>query len=250
MPFGYNGGGTFWNGGTPPLITLSPRLATAAGYVLPGAPLADIGTDHAYLPAYLIQLGAIPRAIAADILPGPLEAARATVEAANLTDRIELRLGNGLRVLKPGEVTSASICGMGGPLIAEILAAGPLEGIERLVLQPMGGEESLRRWLAANGWQLADEALVEDAGRIYVVLVAEPGTASLTPEDAFIGPHLRRKGGPLLAKYAAILLAQIERALEGAGRSERPEAKERSRELKERIALLKEVIAHASADGR
>jgi len=240
----------FGNGGTRHLITLSPRLAAAAAYICSGAPLADIGTDHAYLPAYLIQTGIIPRAIAADILPGPLEAARATVAAAGLVDLIDLRLGNGLSVLQPGEVNSASICGMGGPLIADILAAGPLAGIERLVLQPMGGEESLRRWLESNGWRLLDEQLVEDAGRIYVVLAAEPGSMALTPEEAFIGPHLRRKGGPLLARYAAILAAQNERALEGASRSERPEARERTRELRERIALLKEVIAHAGADHR
>ncbi|HWI63012.1 MAG TPA: class I SAM-dependent methyltransferase, partial [Symbiobacteriaceae bacterium] len=201
------------------MIILSPRLAAAAAYVVGGQPLADIGTDHAYLPAHLVEAGAVPRAIAADVLPGPLEAARTTVLEAGLSDRIELRLGNGLRVLKPGEVATATICGMGGPLIAEILAAGPLEGLRRLVLQPMGGEESLRRWLMENGWFLVDETLVEDAGRIYVVMAAEPGAMDLTWADAFLGPYLLKKRGPLLARYAAILLEQARRAREGAGRS-------------------------------
>jgi len=232
------------------LIILSPRLAAAAAYVLNGRPVADIGTDHAYLPAHLVQTGAVPRAIAADVLPGPLEAARATVAEAGLLDQIELRLGNGLKAVQPGEAATATICGMGGPLIAEILAAGPLQGLQRLVLQPMGGEESLRRWLMENGWYIVDETLLEDAGRIYVVMAAEPGAMELTWADAFLGPHLLRKGGPLLARYAAILLDQARRAAEGAARSDRPEARARVEALQVRIKLLEEVIRSAERQGQ
>ncbi|HYF79832.1 MAG TPA: class I SAM-dependent methyltransferase [Symbiobacteriaceae bacterium] len=232
------------------MIILSPRLAAAAAYVLPGRPLADIGTDHAYLPAHLVQAGAIPRAIAGDVLPGPLDAARSTVQEAGLTQQIELRLGNGLKILKPGEVATVTICGMGGPLIAEILEAGPLAGVERLVLQPMGGEETLRRWLMEHGWYIIDEKLVEDGGRIYAVMAAEPGHMDLTWADAFLGPHLLKKGGPLLKRYAAIFLEQARRAYEGAGRSDRPEALARRRELQIRINLLEEVIRNAEQHHR
>lgn len=232
------------------MITLTPRLAAVAGYVLPGQPMADIGTDHAYLPTYLIESGTVPSAIAGDVVAGPLDAARMTVHEAGLSDQVELRLGNGLQVVKPGEVRTATICGMGGPLIAEILAAGPLEGIERLVLQPMAGEERLREWLAANGWKLVDEQLVEDAGRIYLILVAERGSMTLTEGELLIGPHLRQHGGALLARYAEILLAQLERALAGARQSDRAEARERAAELTGRIGLLKEVIADAGSVDR
>lgn len=232
------------------MITLSPRLAAAAQYVLRGKPLADIGTDHAYLPAHLVEQGAVPRAIAADVMPGPLEAARTTVAEAGLTGRIELRLGNGLQVLTPGEVATVTICGMGGPLIAEILAAGPTGGLERLVLQPQGGEATLRHWLAGNGWHLVDEQLLEDAGRIYVIMAAEPGVMTLSEEDAFLGPLLRRSPGPLMARYATIYLNQFRKALEGARRSDRPEAAERVRELETKISLLEEVIAHANGHDR
>jgi tRNA (adenine22-N1)-methyltransferase len=227
------------------LIALSPRLAAAAEFVLRERPMADIGTDHAYLPAALVQSGAVPRAIAADVQPGPLEAARSTVVEAGLQGLVELRLGNGLQVLKPGEVATAAICGMGGPLIAEILAAGPLEGLERLVLQPMGGEVALRRWLAAHGWQLTAERLVEDAGRIYVIMAAAAGAMALSEADELVGPFVRQEGGPLLARYAGIMLAQDRRALEGVRRSDRPEAGERVRELANRISLWEEAIAHA-----
>jgi tRNA (adenine22-N1)-methyltransferase len=227
------------------LIALSPRLAAAAELVLRDRPVADIGTDHAYLPAYLVQAGAVPRAIAADVMPGPLEAARTTVAEAGLQAQIELRLGNGLAVLSPGETATATICGMGGPLIAEILAAGPTAGLERLVLQPMGGEAALRRWLAENGWRLTAERLLEDSGRIYVVMAAEPGDMTLSEIDELIGPLVRGAGGPLLGRYAGIFLAQDRRALEGARRSEKPEAGARARELEHRIHLLEEVVAHA-----
>ena len=232
------------------MIILSPRLAAAASFVLTGLPMADIGTDHAYLPAHLVQTGAVPRAIAADLLPGPLEAARATVAEAGLSDLVETRLGNGLQALKPGEAATATICGMGGPLIAEILAQGPLEGLQRLVLQPMGGEESLRRWLMENGWFLIDEEMVEDAGRIYIIMAAEPGAMDLTWADAFLGPYLLRKRGPLLGRYAAILLEQARRARDGAALSDRPEARARAEALAIRINLLEEVIRDVCRDHR
>ncbi len=218
--------------------------------MLPGGPLADIGTDHGYLPAHLVQSGVIPSAIAGDILPGPLEAARATVSEAGLGDRIELRLGSGLKILTPGEVLTATICGMGGPLIGEILSAGPLEGIRRLVLQPMGGEERLREWLAENGWKLVAEQLEEDAGRVYVIMAAERGAMSLSEGDLMVGPHLREAGGPLLIKYVKLLLGQARRALEGARRSGREEARSRVAELEHRIGLFEEVIRYAESDRR
>jgi tRNA (adenine22-N1)-methyltransferase len=225
------------------LIILSPRLAAVAAHVLDGEPLADIGTDHAYLPAHLVQAGRIPRAIAGDILPGPLEAARATVAAAGVEEQVALRLGPGLAVVAPGEVACATICGMGGGLIAEILTAGPTEGIRRLVLQPMGGEERLREWLQGNGWRLVAEEVVEDAGRLYVILVAEPGAMRLSEGELLVGPFLRRRGGPLLSRYVQVQLDQARRALAGARRSDRPEARERADALAHRIRLLEEVLA-------
>lgn len=229
------------------MILLSPRLAAVADYIPPGEVLADVGTDHAYLPAALLQAGRIPRAIAGDILPGPLEAARATVAEAGLQDRIDLRMGNGLQILQPGEAATASICGMGGPLIAEILAAGPLEGIRRLALQPMAGEERLREWLVGSGWRIVDEQLVEDGGRIYVVMAAERGAMALNEAETALGPHLLRKGGPLLVRYAGLLLRRGREAREGAGRSSRPEVQERVQELDGRIRLLEEVIGRANS---
>lgn len=234
--------GISWNGGCTDLITLTPRLAAVAAHVPDGAVLADIGTDHAYLPARLVEAARIPRAIAGDLVPGPLDAARLTIAQAGLADRIALRLGSGLKILRPGEATCATICGMGGPLIAEILADGPLDGLRRLILQPMAGEERLRAWLTANGWRLTAEELVEDAGRLYVILVAEPGEMRLTERELLVGPFLRRQRGRLLTRYVEIQLQQARRSLTGAMRSDRPEARERAAELADRIRLLEEVL--------
>lgn len=214
--------------------------------------MADIGTDHAYLPAHLVKSGAVTRAIAADVMPGPLEAARQTVTAANLADRIDLRLGDGLQVLQPGEATTVTLCGMGGGLMAQLLASGQgapgggtLDGIERLVLQPMESPERLREWLTGNGWRIGHEELVEDAGRIYVVMAAERGEQSLRRDELLIGPLLQEAGGQLLQRYSARWIAQLERALAGAQQSDRPEALARAAALKDEIRMLKEVAARA-----
>lgn len=229
-------------------MALGPRLAAVAAYVLPGAPMADIGTDHAYLPVHLVRAGLVPRVVAGDLMPGPLEAARTTVHAAGLQDRIDLRLGSGLTILAPGEAGSVAVCGMGGPLIAQILQEGPLSGVQRLILQPMGGEDRLRGWLEQGGWRLVAERLVEEAGRIYSVLVAEPGLMRLDEADRLVGPILRRTGGPLFAAYAGEMLARSRRALSGARRSRRPEAAGRVAALEHQVALLEEVLRDADGN--
>lgn len=213
--------------------------------------MADIGTDHAYLPTYLIETDAVPWAIAGDVMPGPLEAARQTVEAAGLADRIELRLGDGLQVLRPGEVATVTLCGMGGALMASLLEAVSLESvslksINRLVLQPMESPEWLRAWLTGHGWRIVHEELVEDAGRIYVVMAAERGEQHLQPDELLIGPLLQAAAGEILQRYLARWIAQLERAVAGARQSDRPEAIARVEALLEEIALLRAVGARAA----
>lgn len=232
------------------MITLTPRLAAVAGLVLPGLPAADIGTDHGYVPAYLVQQGHIPRAIASDLQPGPLEAARRTVAAEGLEDRIDLRLGPGLSVLRPGEVATVIISGMGERLVAAILDEGSLEGVRRLVLQPMGTGEPVRAWLAENGWRLVAERLAVEGRHYYVVMAAEPGAMELSEGERLVGPCLRRQGDPLLKEYVERLLNQARTALAGAERTQRPEGRVRAGELRRQIRLLEEVLLDAEGDHR
>lgn len=160
-------------------IALPPRLAAVASLVLPGRTVADIGTDHAYLPIALLRSGRAPAAVATDSATGPLAAARRSVAAAGLADAVALRRGWGLEPLTPGEAGTIVIAGMGGYLIRDILAARMdlAAGAERLVLQPMRDAPALRRWLWANGWVLCAERLAQEDDRFYAALAVERRTA-------------------------------------------------------------------------
>lgn len=153
-------------------IKLGPRLETIASYVPVGALLGDIGTDHAYLPVYLLQRHIIRKAIGVEIHKGPYESAWQTVRSCGLTGLIDIRLGDGLKPLKKAEVDTLTIAGMGGTTILGILAGNPavLEAVNRLILQPQGAEAQVRLSLLVQGWKLVDECLVEEDKRIYNVL--------------------------------------------------------------------------------
>ncbi len=153
------------------MINPGLRLKTAADFVREGSRVADIGTDHAYLPAYLVISGRVVSAIACDIGEGPLENAKKTVDELRLTDKIELRLCNGLDKVFASEVDDVIICGMGGELISQIVGGAPwLKSADKhLVLQPMSAVDDLRLYLARNGFKIHNEKLVKDSGRLYVV---------------------------------------------------------------------------------
>ncbi|WP_243735199.1 tRNA (adenine(22)-N(1))-methyltransferase [Paenibacillus turpanensis] len=154
------------------IVKLSKRLQTIAELVLPGSKTADIGSDHALLPVYLVQLNKIPLAIAGEINEGPYDAAVRGVAEADLSKQITVRRGDGLSVLIPGEVDAVTIAGMGGALISHILESGKekLAGVRQLVLQPNVGETFVRQWLRANDWYLQSETILEEDGKIYEVL--------------------------------------------------------------------------------
>lgn len=156
-------------------IKLSKRLQQIADWVPAGSRLADIGSDHALLPAYLAEQQRIEMAVAGEVNQGPYEAACRQIEGARLAHRVSVRRGDGLAVISPGEVDVISIAGMGGGLIVQILAADPgkLAGVTRLVLQPNVGEAHVRAWLRREGWNLMEEALIEEDGKLYEVLLAE-----------------------------------------------------------------------------
>lgn len=153
-------------------IALDSRLQKVAEFVPKGAVLGDIGTDHAYLPIALYESRKIAKAVAIDVHDGPYRSALATVQQCGLEAVIDVRLGNGLTPLRPGEVDVLVLAGMGGRTMLDILAARPdvLAFVHDLVLQPQNTEGSLRRTLLDEGWRLKAEVLVEEDGRIYVVM--------------------------------------------------------------------------------
>lgn len=153
---------------TPP--TLTPRLSAAAKMIGKCRCFADIGTDHAYLPIYLIMNGLCKKAIASDIGNGPLK--RASDTALKYHQNISLRLGSGLNTLLPDEADAVAIAGMGGLLIAEILKNGidKLGCAKKIVLQPMTAIPELREYLTKNGWNITDELIAKEGDKLYVLL--------------------------------------------------------------------------------
>ena len=151
--------------------SLDARLLAAANLVRDGAYLADIGTDHAYLPIYLAQRGKISRAVASDIRKGPLARAEQNIRAAGLSDKIGTVLTDGLSGLEHYPVTDIVIAGMGGLMILSILDAADFIRTAnlRLILQPMQHIPELRRYLS-DGWQVEKEAIAEEGGKLYQIL--------------------------------------------------------------------------------
>ncbi len=155
-------------------VPLNSRLRAAASMVRRGARIADVGTDHAYLPIWLVQSNICPSAIASDIRPGPLERAKANVKNFHEEGRIQLRLGDGLSPVQEDEVDDILICGMGGEMIASILerASWTKNRDKNFILQPMSSPEDLRGYLRKNGFVIRREKAAVDAGRVYSAMQA------------------------------------------------------------------------------
>ena len=191
---------------------LDDRLLCAASLVRPGSRVADIGTDHAYLPLYLVEQGLCPSAIASDVRPGPADSARRHVSEAGLSDRIMVRLGDGLVGIAPDEVDDIVIAGMGGETIAAILQTAPWVKSDRyrLVLQPMTRSEQLRRWLLTNGFTLLTERVTQDGKHLYTVIAAAyTGAPPVTEEVAYYrGALTGEDGAAFLAKEIVRLTKQ------------------------------------------
>ena len=158
------------------LPTLDARLSAAAELVRPGEPVADIGCDHGKLTAVLAASGKYPKVIGADLRPGPLAKAEQTLEYAGCKDRAELRLGDGLSVLSPGEVSTIVLAGVSAQTTWEIIEKAPwvsAPGGPRLVMVPATRHSDLRRWLWEHGFAFAADRPVQAAGRWYAVMAAE-----------------------------------------------------------------------------
>ena len=154
------------------LLNLKGRLSLCAEYVREGSRLADIGTDHGYLPIALCRSGKIPSALACDINPLPLESAAKNIAEYGLSDRIATRLSDGLNEVASNEVDDVVIAGMGGELIAAILGACPWvkDASKNLILQPMTRHDVLIRWLCENGFAIERQGAVYDSKKYYTVL--------------------------------------------------------------------------------
>ena len=226
-------------------MQIGSRLETIGRLVTAGSVVADIGTDHAYLPVWLMEQGCIKRAIAGDIAAGPCQAARSTIAQHGLQQQIEVRMGSGLSVVQPGEAGCITIAGMGASTMIAILEAdlAVAEAADLLILQPMAGAASLRKWLCNHGWELVDEELVDDAPHFYEIMAAKRGASKEYSEAEYaVGPVLLAKKHVLVGRQLERQLSNTRQLLENMGRSERAKESSKYKEQQSLQAAL-EVLA-------
>ena len=226
---------------------LSARLACVASLVPAGARVADIGSDHAYLPAALVLDGKIDFAIAGEVVKGPYENAVHEIKDHQLEGQVIPRLADGLAAIEPADkVDTITIAGMGGSLIASILEKGKdkLTEIKRLVLQPNVGESQLREWLMNNHYQIMNEKIIEEDNHIYEIIVAEPSVVPFrySKYELDFGPFLLENKGPIFKKKWQEYLQREAHVIDQMQKAQQPPVK-KINEINQFLSQVKEAIA-------
>lgn len=258
-------------------MQLSERLTAVAGLARPCSCLADIGTDHGYVPIFLLENGKIQSAIAMDVNKGPLERADRNIKAHNLTDRITTRLSDGLHALRRGEADGIVVAGMGGALTIKILEEGKevAEALSYMVLQPQSEIHLVRRYLYEQGYQITDENMIFEDGKYYPMMLVEPkgiqlandtvsdyqgldtsvsgnpvsdcgeADTALTDEEAYFGPILIQKKHSVLLKFLLKEEDAIQKIVDSISKNQTEKTLERLAELQadlDRIKRTKEKM--------
>lgn len=226
---------------------LSKRLETVASFVPTGAIVADIGSDHAYLPCYLVHKGIAARAVAGEVVKGPYDSAVKQVRTEGLTDKITVRMADGLAAVEEADgITAVTIAGMGGPLIVSILEKHPqaLKTVTRLILQPNIHAKAIREWAMANGWAIQDEVILEEDAKIYEVLVLQRGEMKLNEAQTLLGPKLMETKVPVFIEKWSREIANWQRVQQAISEAEKtPENQEKYEQLTHYIKMVQEAIA-------
>ncbi len=206
-------------------IFMNKRLTAIASYIKDGRGVIDVGTDHGYLPVYLAKSGYKGRILASDINAAPLSTALRTAERAEIKDKVELLLCDGLENCPPDAVDSIVIAGMGGDTICGILdrAEWCMDRAYTLILQPMTKAEILRYWLVNNEFEICAESLIQEGGSIYQLLVARfGGRTTLSDAELFTGRFTLIENDPLFEAQRMKLENRFEKALKGINGADSP----------------------------
>jgi len=223
------------------------RLERVAAHVPAGARLADIGSDHGYLPVALMRRGVIVAAVAGEVALTPFHAAERTVRENDLDRQITVRLASGLAAIEPGDrITAISICGMGGETIRDILDSGKarLSGQERLILQPNGGEQPLRQWLMENDYHILCEELLRENRFDYEIIVAEcAGPVTYSGEELYFGPlQMQARSPAFLLKWQRIL-REKQKTLNNFARARQAVPEDKVQEIAQQARWITELLA-------
>ena len=226
-------------------MDISLRLKCIANQIDLCHSVGDVGTDHGYIPIYLIKQGKCKTAIASDINQGSLEKAKFNVAIQNMEADIECRLGSGLSIFKPKEVDSIIIAGMGGNLIRDIIEDGLeiFKSMEYAVLQPVQNPEVLRKYLLEKGFVIIDEDLCKDEDKYYEIIKVKFAANSIKKDDIFyeISEELIMKRHPLLKEYLNFKIERYSKVFSNISQ-DTPLSQKRKAELKIKIQRLKELL--------
>ncbi|WP_024655858.1 tRNA (adenine(22)-N(1))-methyltransferase TrmK [Pseudomonas syringae USA007] len=225
---------------------LSMRLERVATHVPAGARLADIGSDHGYLPVALLNRGAISAAVAGEVALTPFYAAERTVRENDLDQQISVRLADGLAAIEPADgITAISLCGMGGETIRDILESGKarLSGQERLILQPNGGEQPLRVWLMEHGYRILDEEVLRENRFDYEIIVAERSEpVTYTAEQLYFGPIQMQTRSPAFLLKWQRLLSKKHKTLSNFARAQKAVPEEKMQDIAQQISWITALL--------
>ena len=226
-------------------MKLSPRLQTIADFIEKDTKVADIGTDHGYIPVYLVENNISEKVIASDINEGPLKNAQEYIAKKNLEEKIETRLGSGLNTINEGEVDTVVIAGMGGVLISEILEDSKIitKDIKSFILQPMTAIDELRKYLYDKDYTIIDEKLAKEGEKLYQILSVVHGKDKLDKEIYLeIGKKLIENKDPLLNEFLEAKIEKISKVLENLRNQRSDLNKYKYIEFKNKYDELMEVL--------
>lgn len=222
------------------------RLERVATHVPAGARLADIGSDHGYLPVALLNRGAISAAVAGEVALTPFHAAERTVRENELEQQVCVRLADGLAAIEAEDgITAVSMCGMGGETIRDILERGKarLSGQERLILQPNGGEQPLRFWLMEHDYRIVSEEVLRENRFDYEIIVAErTGPVKYTAE-AVLRPAADAGAQPGVSAQVAAFIGQKQKTLNNFERAQKGVSEEKWQEVAQQIRWISALLA-------
>ena len=234
-------------------MKLSDRLTMVASFVKEGSNIADIGTDHGYVPIYLAESGRIGHGLAMDVRTGPLMRAKEHIRQHKLEDVIETRLSDGVEKLEPGEADTVIVAGMGGELVIHILEDGKRlwNQVEHWILSPQSELDKVRKFLAEHGFFIEREEMLLEDGKYYTIMDAVRGDmGALTPWECLYGPCLIREKNPVLGEFLEKEETLLERILSGISGQEGESAKRRAEELKEQLAWIQRAKAAYERNAR
>lgn len=198
-------------------LNLKGRLKLIADKVPTCQVVADIGTDHAYIPVYLIQQGICKKAIASDVKIGPVRVANRNIKLYKLDHDIETRMGSGLSTIDEGEADAIIIAGMGGTLLTELLDSDASKTCKAraMVLQPMNDHDVVRKWLYDHRFDIYDEELVAEGPKIYCVISAKyhGQVRAYSDFQLHVGQKLIERKDRLLLDFCQMKVRQIDRVL-------------------------------------